>query len=96
MNIPIAHGEGNYYCDDATLKALQEGNQIVFTYANEKGEVNDDTNPNGSRANIAGICNKPKNVLGMMPHPERVTEPLMGSSEGLVVFRSMISAFAAK
>ncbi|GAB2482363.1 phosphoribosylformylglycinamidine synthase subunit PurQ [Alkalibacterium psychrotolerans] len=86
LTIPIAHGEGNYYCDDETLKELQENNQIVFTYASE--------NPNGSVADIAGIINKKGNVLGMMPHPERAVENLLGSSDGLRFFQSMVKNFA--
>lgn len=85
IQIPIAHGEGNYYCDEATLKELQENHQIVFTYGNE--------NPNGSIANIAGIINKEGNVLGMMPHPERAVEQLLGSDDGLNFFKSMIKNF---
>ncbi|MFP7171261.1 phosphoribosylformylglycinamidine synthase subunit PurQ [Terribacillus halophilus] len=81
IQIPIAHGEGNYYCDDATLEELKQNNQIVFTYKN---------NPNGSRADIAGIVNKAGNVLGMMPHPERAVEDLLGSSDGLAMFRSVL------
>jgi len=79
--IPVAHGEGNYYCDDATLNDLIEHNQIVFTYKN---------NPNGSVADIAGIVNKQGNVLGMMPHPERAAEKLLGSDDGLKMFTSML------
>lgn len=85
LTIPIAHGEGSYYCDDETLKELKAHNQIVFTYASE--------NPNGSVGNIAGIVNKKGNVLGMMPHPERAVEDLLGSSDGLRFFKSMINNF---
>lgn len=90
LNIPVAHGEGNYYCDDATLKVLQDGCQIIFTYANEKGAVTDQTNINGSRANIAGICNAEKNVLGMMPHPERASEFVLGSWDGKKIWESLL------
>lgn len=86
LTIPIAHGEGNYYCDDETLKELEANKQIVFTYASE--------NPNGSVADIAGIINKKGNVLGMMPHPERAVENLLGSSDGLRFFQSMVKNFA--
>lgn len=82
LSIPIAHGEGNYYCDEETLQRLKENKQIVFTYAGE--------NPNGSIANIAGIVNKQGNVLGMMPHPERAVESLLGSADGLNVFQSIV------
>lgn len=81
VNIPIAHGEGNYYCDEETLTRLKENNQIVFTYNN---------NPNGSVANIAGIINEKGNVLGMMPHPERAVDKLLGSADGLKIFQSIV------
>lgn len=80
--IPIAHGEGNYYCDRETLQKLQDNSQIVFTY---KG-----TNPNGSLADIAGIINERGNVLGMMPHPERAVNALLGSKDGLALFKSIV------
>lgn len=81
IQIPIAHGEGNYYCDDATYNHLKENNQIVFTYANDF---------NGSRNNIAGIINERGNVLGMMPHPERAVSELIGGKDGLALFRSIV------
>ncbi|HAM80979.1 phosphoribosylformylglycinamidine synthase subunit PurQ [Ornithinibacillus bavariensis] len=81
LRLPIAHGEGNYFCDQETLRELEKHNQIVFTYR---------TNPNGSTANIAGIINKAGNVLGMMPHPERAVETLLGSNDGLLLFQSII------
>ncbi|KAB2399678.1 MULTISPECIES: phosphoribosylformylglycinamidine synthase subunit PurQ [Bacillus cereus group] len=81
INIPIAHGEGNYYCDEATLKQLEENNQIAFRYVE---------NPNGSVSDIAGIVNEKGNVLGMMPHPERAVDELLGSAEGLKVFQSIL------
>jgi len=81
VRFPIAHGEGNYFCDEATLAELKANNQIVFTYRH---------NPNGSVANIAGIINKSGNVLGMMPHPERAVEELLGSKDGLRLFQSMV------
>lgn len=82
IQIPIAHGEGNYYCDEATLFSLKENNQIVFTYQG--------TNPNGSIEDIAGIINKQGNVLGMMPHPERAADPLLGGADGLKLFKSIV------
>ena len=82
ITIPIAHGEGNYYCDEETLQKLKENNQIVFTY--------EGTNPNGSLADIAGITNERGNVLGMMPHPERAVDALLGSADGLKVFKSIV------
>lgn len=84
VDIPIAHGEGNYYCDEATLKQLQEKNLIVFTY---------EDNPNGSIANIAGIINEQGNVLGMMPHPERAVEELLGSADGRKLFASILTTW---
>lgn len=82
ITIPVAHGEGNYYCDDATLARLKENNQIVFTYSGE--------NPNGSLENIAGIMNERGNVLGMMPHPERAVDELLGGADGLKLFKSIV------
>ncbi|MCT2536789.1 phosphoribosylformylglycinamidine synthase subunit PurQ [Aquibacillus koreensis] len=82
ISLPIAHGEGNYYCDDATLKQLKANNQIVFTYAN---------NPNGSVEDIAGIVNEEGNVLGMMPHPERAVESILGGDDGLNLFKSVLN-----
>ncbi|MCQ9209922.1 phosphoribosylformylglycinamidine synthase subunit PurQ [Granulicatella seriolae] len=84
ISLPIAHGEGNYYCDSETLAQLQANHQIVFTY---KG------NPNGSVSDIAGIINKEGNVCGMMPHPERAVEELLGSRDGLKLFQSMVAAY---
>lgn len=82
INIPIAHGEGNYYCDEKTLQSLKDNNQIVFTYSGE--------NPNGSLEDIAGIINERGNVLGMMPHPERAVDALVGGADGLAVFKSIV------
>ncbi|KIL48151.1 phosphoribosylformylglycinamidine synthase subunit PurQ [Jeotgalibacillus soli] len=82
IKIPIAHGEGNYYCDDETYEQLKENGQIAFTYAG--------TNPNGSRGDIAGIINEKGNVLGMMPHPERAVDALLGSADGLKLFQSIV------
>ena len=89
LSIPIAHAEGNYTCDDETYNMLEENGQIVFRYCNENGEVVNEANPNGSRSNIAGICNQDRNVLGMMPHPERACEELLGSNDGRDIFRSL-------
>ncbi len=90
VKIPIAHAEGNYFCDNETLKKLKENNQIVFRYCNEKGEVTDNSNPNGSIENIAGIVNKKGNVLGMMPHPERAMEEVLGNTDGIYFFKSIV------
>ncbi len=91
IKIPIAHGEGNYFADDETLKSLKANNQIVFEYVNEKGEVDNESNPNGSKLNIAGIINKKGNVLGMMPHPERACDSILGNIDGQQIFNSIVS-----
>jgi phosphoribosylformylglycinamidine synthase subunit PurQ / glutaminase len=81
ISVPIAHGEGNYYCDEQTLQTLKENKQIAFTY---------ESNPNGSLVDIAGITNERGNVLGMMPHPERAVDELLGSADGLKLFKSIV------
>jgi len=91
LNVPVAHGEGNFFIDNDGLKALQDNQQIAFTYSNEMGEVNEQTNINGSVANIAGITNGAGNVLGMMPHPERAMEANLGSEDGIKIFRSLLN-----
>jgi len=90
IDIPIAHGEGNYYCDPETLEELKRENRILFTYCGSDGEEDHAFNPNGSVANIAGIINKQGNVLGMMPHPERCSEPILGGMHGRKIFASML------
>ena len=90
LNIPIAHGEGRYYADTETLRELNLNNQIVFKYCNEQGETVESANPNGSLENIAGICNKSKNVFGMMPHPERAADIELGNTDGRYIFNSII------
>ena len=92
LSIPIAHAEGNYVCDDETFQQLEENNQIVFRYCDENGEITTAANHNGARSNIAGICNLDGNVLGMMPHPERACENLLGSNDGRGIFRSLANA----
>jgi phosphoribosylformylglycinamidine synthase I len=89
IRIPIAHKEGNYFADDHTLRELEDNNQVVFRYSDCDGQVNDDRNPNGSLNNIAGITNKKGNILGMMPHPERAMEELLGSADGSLIFDSI-------
>lgn len=91
LKIPIAHGDGRYHCDDATLQSLYENDQVLFKYCDENGEVNPESNPNGSIDNIAGICNAGKNVFGMMPHPERAAEKELLNTDGKVLFESLIS-----
>ena len=90
--VPIAHGEGNYYCDDATLRELKENNQILFRYCDDNGKVTPESNPNGALENIAGICNKRRNVFGMMPHPERASEGILGNSDGKKIFESILNS----
>jgi len=89
LKIPIAHGEGNYYADEETLKELEENKQIVFKYSSKEGKVYKEFNPNGSLKNIAGIVNKNGNVLGMMPHPERACDPLLRRTDGALIFKSI-------
>jgi phosphoribosylformylglycinamidine synthase len=96
LQIPIGHMEGNYYCDRETLAQLQRDERIIFRYATAKGEISKEANPNGSLDNIAGICNQGRNVLGMMPHPDRSSEAMLGSADGLKIFKSMVAAFAHK
>ena len=95
LRIPISHGEGRYYADAATLDELEAGGRIAFRYCDPDGSVTPEANPNGSERNIAGVLNERGNVLGMMPHPERASEPLMGGSDGLVLWRSVIEAGVA-
>jgi phosphoribosylformylglycinamidine synthase I len=90
LRVPIAHADGNYYADDETLSRLNENNQVVFRYANINGKVENDSNPNGSRENIAGIINEKGNVLGMMPHPERCAEDILGNTDGRKIFESIV------
>ena len=90
VQMPIAHMEGNYFIQEEGLKELQQNNQIIFRYCNENGEVSDLSNPNGALENIAGICNKEGNVLGLMPHPERVAGSLLGGTDGKILFESLL------
>jgi phosphoribosylformylglycinamidine synthase I len=94
LRIPIAHADGNYFCDDATLAALQRHDQIVFRYCAPAGGIDPATNPNGSLDAIAGVCNRERNVLGLMPHPERAAESVLGSTDGLTVLRSLVASLA--
>jgi phosphoribosylformylglycinamidine synthase len=91
IKVPIAHGEGSYYADADTLRTLNENNQVLFRYCDAKGNITEDSNPNGAIDNIAGICNKNRNVFGMMPHPERASDPILGNTEGLIVFESILN-----
>ena len=95
VRIPIAHGEGRYVADDATLDRLESEGRVVFRYVGAEGGSDERSNPNGSLRDIAGILNEQRNVLGMMPHPERAVEPLVGSGDGLALFESIVAAVAA-
>ena len=92
LRVPIAHGEGCYFADDETLANLKANNQVLWHYCDAGGSLTDTANPNGSLQNIAGICNERRNVAGLMPHPERACEPLLGSADGNLIFESMIHA----
>jgi phosphoribosylformylglycinamidine synthase len=94
IRVPIAHGEGNYFADDATLDELERNRQIIFRYCDEEGRLTSEANPNGSARSIAGICNRGRNVLGLMPHPERCAESILGAPDGLLVFKSIAASFA--
>jgi phosphoribosylformylglycinamidine synthase len=95
IRLPVAHGEGNYYADFATLDALEAEGRVVFRYVDRDGKATPEANPNGSQRNIAGICDPRRRVLGLMPHPERLIEPLLGGSDGRRVFESVLAAVAA-
>ena len=94
--IPIAHGEGKYFADEETLAQMRQNDQILFRYCDKDGNVNNDANPNGSVENIAGVCNKTKNVYGMMPHPERASDENIGNTDGRDIMESMLKTLAAQ
>ncbi len=96
LKIPIAHGEGKYYADKETLKEMRLNNQILFRYCDSEGNITNESNPNGSVENIAGICNKEKNVFGMMPHPERASDEELRNIDGKIIFESMINTVLSK
>jgi len=96
VKIPIGHMDGNYFCDEATMAKLEREDRIAFRYSTAAGEITQASNPNGSLGNIAGILNEGRNVLGMMPHPDRSSEEMLGSADGLKVFTSMVEALHAK
>jgi phosphoribosylformylglycinamidine synthase len=93
LNLPIAHGEGNYFADEATLDRLEERGQVLFRYCDENGESTPHSNPNGSSRYIAGIVNEEGNVMGMMPHPERASDPVLRHTDGQMIFKSIINSF---
>jgi phosphoribosylformylglycinamidine synthase subunit PurQ / glutaminase len=96
MRLPIAHGEGNYYAPPDVLADLEHDNRVIFRYANGHGETTDQANPNGSLHNIAGICSAGRNVVGLMPHPERACEIAVGSADGRVMFESVLQSLAGR
>ena len=91
IKIPIAHGEGRFFADENTMNSLKKNDQIIFKYCNSNGEVSDASNPNGSLENIAGICNKEKNIFGMMPHPERAADVLLSNTDGVALFKNIMN-----
>jgi phosphoribosylformylglycinamidine synthase I len=95
LKIPIAHGEGNYFASSDALKELNDNDQVLFRYCDEFGNITADSNPNGSIENIAGVCNKARNVFGMMPHPERASDSLVANEDGLAIFESILSMVKA-
>ncbi|HRH37621.1 MAG TPA: phosphoribosylformylglycinamidine synthase I, partial [Flavobacteriales bacterium] len=94
LKIPIAHGEGRFHIDNDGLKALKDNDQVIFRYCDALGKVTDEANPNGSRDNIAGVCNKARNVFGMMPHPERACDDRLSNTDGRSLFESILQASA--
>ena len=92
IELPIAHNEGNYFVNNKVLKNLEDKNLIAFKYCDEKGNINKDSNPNGSSNNIAGILNSNKNILGMMPHPERLIDPILSGVDGSIIFESLLKS----
>jgi phosphoribosylformylglycinamidine synthase I len=91
LKIPIAHGEGRFYADEATIKQITDNNQVMFRYCDAEGNVTPEANPNGSLHNIAGICNEGRNVFGMMPHPERAASELLFNTDGVALFESIVA-----
>ena len=94
LRVPIAHGEGNYYAEPQVIRELEAERRVIFRYTDARGEVTAAANPNGAANNIAGICNALRNVVGLMPHPERACEPTLGSADGLVLFQSVLQSLA--
>lgn len=95
LSIPIAHGEGNFFAPQEMLKAIVENDQVLFKYCDAEGNINPSANPNGALMNIAGVCNTKRNVFGMMPHPERAADPLLGNTDGLEIFESILNTVNA-
>ena len=95
LKVPVAHGEGNFYCDAPTLNTINENNQVLFRYCNQAGELSTESSPNGALDHIAGICNKHRNVFGMMPHPERASEGVLANTDGRLIFESILNMVQA-
>ncbi len=95
LKIPIAHGEGNYFAEQDVLKQIMDNDQILFHYCDESGDITASANPNGSLNNIAGVCNAGRNVFGLMPHPERAADPILGNEDGLSIFESILNTVNA-
>jgi phosphoribosylformylglycinamidine synthase len=96
LRIPIAHNEGNFYADTATVDELERSGRVILRYCDDAGNVNPESNPNGAINNIAGVCNEGGNVLGMMPHPERCSEKVLGSADGIRIFESAIKSWGVR
>lgn len=94
LHLPVAHGEGNYFAEPDVIAQLESNRQVIFRYTDARGQITDAANPNGSSNNIAGICNRTRNVVGLMPHPERACEASLGSDDGCVVLQSVVASFA--
>jgi phosphoribosylformylglycinamidine synthase len=95
LKLPIAHGDGNYYAEPPVVEALERNRQVIFRYVSAGGEQSPGANPNGSVHDIAGLCNESRNVVGLMPHPERACESVLGSADGLVIFESVVKALSS-
>jgi len=95
LKIPIAHGEGKYFDHADAIRALNDNDQVIFRYCDEQGNINEASNPNGSLENIAGVCNKEKNVFGMMPHPERAADPMLNNEDGTIILESLLNLISA-
>ena len=93
IKIPVAHAEGKYYADEKTLRSIIKNDQILFKYCDQNGNINSGSNPNGSLLNIAGVCNKERNIFGMMPHPERASDKELGNQDGKTLFDSILKSF---
>ena len=94
LRMPIAHGDGNYFADPDVIRALEQSRRVVFRYCDPAGQITDAANPNGSIDNIAGICSEGRNIVGLMPHPERACESVLGSADGMLLFESVVEALA--